>query len=150
MKLEFRKAIKSKIKDFGFFDKTIMWQDYIKKEKSEISDKTIILNILGTRYNDGKRFERAFILNLVIRGEKGENTLDWIEDKIIAYFNGHRAETDEIIIENIIFENSGETEFEKDLQAWVVPIKFLGKYRLKSKYEKINYQKMGEKEVQYE
>ena len=143
--LDLKKVVENKIKDFGFFDDIVMWEEFINMESlNKLSDKSLMINFLETRYNDGKRYETAFTLNLMIRGDKGYNTCYHIQDKLIALFNGTRGENENIKIESFVFEGTDRVERDKTLQAWTTSIKIRATYRDKLESEKIEYRKMNE------
>ena len=143
--LDLKKVVENKIKDFGFFDDIVMWEEFINMESlNKLSDKSLMINFLETRYNDGKRYETAFILNIMIRSDKGYNTCYYIQDQLIALFNGTRGENANIKIESFVFEGTDRVERDKTLQAWTTSIKIRAIYRNKLESEKIEYKKMNE------
>lgn len=141
--LDLRKVIDKKIKEFGFFDEIIMWEEFIERESfNSLSEKSLMINFLETHYNDGKRYETAFTLNPMIKGDKGYNTCYYIQDKLIAFFNGRSGENENIKVENLIFEGTDRVVRDKTLQAWTTSIKIRAIYRDKLDSEKIEYLKM--------
>lgn len=146
--LDLKKIIENKIKEFGFFSDTIMWEEFMELENSEkLSEKCLMLHILESRYNDGKRYETAFTLNPVIKAENGYNTCYYLQDKLIATFNGTSGDNENIIVENFTFETTDIVARDKALQGWTCSVKINAIYRDKKSDEKIEYEKMGKIEI---